>query len=121
MTYEFNAIACESDARSLFFGFADDNHYVWLQPDDEICATAEGDHIWLEIIDQPFGAPGGIKNVRLSRQEFLVHLTTARAMHTSGFDTISVNFAVSDEQFEKLKAVLRKSFRECDQLMEILG
>ena len=119
MTYEFAAVDCEADPSGRFIGFADDSHYVWMQPDETVPPSASGDHLWLEIHDQQFGGRGGIEKVHVSRQRFVISLTAARAAQTAGYDTISVRFSITDADYDRLMTVLRVAMRGSEQLVEV--
>ena len=119
MVYEFTATDCEADLRNRFVGFSDGTHYVWIQPDDDRLTTPSGDQIWLEIIDQKFGGPGGMQKMILSRNQFDVLLTFARAKITGGYDSIRVHFSISDSRCDELKRALAQVLRGSEQLLEM--
>lgn len=123
MTYGFIANKVEADELQRFLGFADDGHYFWMQPDDEsgLSPSSDAANVWIEIHDQQFGGRGGIEQVTLSRQGLIISLTPSKAMKMGRHEQISVQFSVTDREFERIRAVLLSVMRGSENLVAVFA
>lgn len=97
------------DPQVGFIGFADQagERYFWMQAGEK---TTARDEIWLERDDQLWGGSGGVWNVVLSRDRFIV---STRQLPWMECEAIEIAFAVDDETYAKLKELLQQVMVSC--------
>jgi hypothetical protein len=97
------------DPQVGFIGFADQEgeRYFWMQPGEMTTAKEE---IWLERDDQAWGGCGGVWNVVLTRDKFLVN---TRELPWMASDAVEIEFAVNDSKYARLKDLLRQVMVSC--------
>ena len=97
------------DPQVGFIGFADQEgrRYFWMQPGE---MTTAKDEIWLERDDQAWGGCGGVWNVVLTRNKFVVN---TRELPWLACDAVEIDFAVDDGTYLRLKDLLQQLMVGC--------
>ena len=103
------------DQQVGLLGFADQegHRYFWMQPGE---MTTAKDEIWLERDDQAWGGSGGVWNIVLTRDRFIVN---TRELPWMACDTVEIEFAVDDAMYARLKELLRQVMVGCPSDLDI--
>jgi hypothetical protein len=103
------------DPQVGFIGFADQaaQRYFWMQPGE---LTTAKDEIWLERDDQAWGGCGGVWNIVLTRNKFLVN---TRELPWMACDAVEIEFAVDDATYARLKELLQRAMAGCPYDLDI--
>lgn len=103
----FSVIDVSLDPRVGFIGFAEEQHYFWMQPSED---TTAKEKIWLERDDQACGGCGGPWNIVLTRNTFTIDTSRLPWMHC---DSIEIEFLADDRTYAQLVALLRQVMVDC--------
>lgn len=109
----FSVNTVSLDSQVGFIGFANDQHYYWMQPSE---TTTAKDEIWLERDDQQWGGCGGEWNIVLTRNRFAINTSQLPWM---ACDSIDVDFLADDQTYAQLVALLRQVMIDCQSDLQI--
>lgn len=126
MILKFNVDGIEPNSPFLsFFQTQDDGHYLLIMRADSYPENIDRDmpDVYFEFDDQSWGEYGGIEQIKLTRNLFVLKLDPCRTKRSIEYDEFHINFDCNDSDFLNSCNVLKDDIMEGyeDRLKITLG